>query len=139
MKMWLLIAATVSVVAGVFAIFLMNYSRAASGAEIPGEYFFALGNVSQAISVSGDGTYQSVVYVSGKKSWSDHGSWQQDNVGGKSGVTFAKFRFGIPGYSVRPGYWFVVPEMTIMGKGELCFDPVTLPPVLIQRGLESEG
>ena len=83
MKIWILFAAAVTVVAGASAIFLMNYSHAASSAEIPGEYDFALENVSQVIAVSRDGTYQNVVYVGGKKSWSDRGSWQQDNVGGK--------------------------------------------------------
>jgi hypothetical protein len=54
--------------------------------------------------------------------WSGRGGWTYEEQQGDAGITFAKFRFGIPGYSSERGYWFVVPQKTFTGQTKLCFD-----------------
>jgi hypothetical protein len=105
---------------------LAGCTREVDKAELPGRYEFSVDNLKQQITISADGKYTNALYRDGTLSWSDQRTWDYEKVQGKFGVTFNEFRFGIPGYSSQPGYWFVVPEKTLTGVKELCFDPDNL-------------
>jgi hypothetical protein len=96
-------------------------ARTLQEAELPGRYEFQINNLKQQVTVSGDHKYTNVLYRDSVVVWSDHGTWTYDER--RVGVTFGQFRFGIPGHSAQPGYWFVVPQKTFTGTKQLCFDP----------------
>jgi hypothetical protein len=97
-------------------------TRGMDKAEVPGIYEFGIDNLKQQITIGADGKYSNAFYQGGALVWSDQGAWTYEEQKGKPGITFAKFRFGIPGHASEPGYWFVVPEKTLTGVKALCFD-----------------
>lgn len=105
------------------AVMLAGCSRGLDKTELPGLYRFASDSLKQEVTVGADGTYVNTLYRDGKLVWLDQGDWAYEEQRGKTGVTFSKFRFGIPGHSTNPGYWFVVPEKAFTGAKKLCFDP----------------
>ncbi len=106
-----------------FVLALAGCTRGVDKAELPGRYEFSIDNLKQQITINADGTYTNAVYRDGTLSWSDQQTWDYEKVRGEFGVTFNKFTFNIPGFSSGSGYWFVVPEKTLTGTKELCFDP----------------
>ena len=92
-------------------------------ADVAGTYRFEGSAEVQEISVESNGHYVNSYFRDGSLIWRDEGKWQRDEVGGEQGITFSKFRFGLPDQSARPGYWFVVPERVLFGNVRLCFDP----------------
>jgi hypothetical protein len=108
-----------------FATMLLTIacSRRISPADLPGVFTAQMGAVSQQISVRADGTYSNVLYRDGKIEWSDENRWASELHSGTAGITFTEFRFGVPGYNARKGYWFVEPEWSFFGVKKLCFDP----------------
>jgi hypothetical protein len=123
MKFRLFLGLSILLLVGFSTYFVMSYSRVLASAEIPGNYAFKLGTVEEKITLLADGIYTNALRVNDQLAWEDKGTWSHDKIGNQSGITFAKFRFGVQGYSSRPSYWFVTPEKTIMGKKKLCFDP----------------
>lgn len=91
--------------------------------NVAGSYHFERSSEVQEISVESSGHYVNSYFRDGSLVWRDEGKWQRDEVGGEQGITFSKFRFGLPDQSARPGYWFVVPERALFGNVRLCFDP----------------
>ncbi|TAK40703.1 MAG: hypothetical protein EPO27_20575 [Betaproteobacteria bacterium] len=104
-----------------FTLTVSGCARSVDQAELPGRYEFRLDSLAQQVTIAGDGKYTNAFYRSGELIWSDQGDWTYERE--KQGVTFAQFRFGIPGHSTQPGYWFVVPEKSLVGIKKLCFDP----------------
>ena len=116
------------------ALVVAGCSREVGQPELPGQYEFSLDNMKQQVTVGADGKYSNAFYRDGALVWSDQGIWVYEESAEKKGVAFAEFRFGIPEYSsnrtqglglVVPdrGLWFVVPERTLTGIKEICFDP----------------
>jgi len=124
-----------------FALVLAGCSRSVEQSELTGQYEFSLENMKQQITIGADGKYTNAFYRDGALVWSDQGRWTYDKLAGKKGVAFAEFEFGIQEYSPaklgNPEYsgmprlpdsssrslWYVVPEKTLTGVRELCFDP----------------
>jgi len=104
------------------ALVLASCSRGVEQPELPGQYEFSLDNMRQQVTISVDGKYANAFYRNGALVWSNQGKWTYEESAGKKGVAFAEFRFGIPEYSSVQGLWFVVPEKTLAGIRELCFD-----------------
>ena len=98
-------------------------SRELDKAELPGVYSVESDSLKQVVTIRADGKYVNALYRDGKLAWSDQGGWAYEEQRGKTGVTFTKFRFGMPGHSADPGYWFVLPEKSLSGAKRLCFDP----------------
>ena len=123
------------------ALMLVSCSRGVEQSELPGQYEFALDNVRQQVTIDAEGKYVNALYRDGVLVWSDQGKWTYEKSAGKNGIAFTEFRFGIleysptklssPEYSGMPklpdssgrGLWYVVPEKTLTGTRELCFDP----------------
>lgn len=101
---------------------LVGCSGHVEKAQLPGSYEFMLDGIRQVVVVGADGKYTNTLYKDGAAAWSDQQVWTYEEQGGKYGVTFAGFRFGIPGHASAPGLWFVIPEKTLGGTKELCFD-----------------
>jgi hypothetical protein len=101
---------------------LTGCARQVGKDDLPGTYEFTLDAVKQTVVVSQDGQYTNTLYKDGLVVWSDRQQWTYEQQAGKYGITFAAFRFGIPGHSAEPGLWFVVPSKTLAGSKELCFD-----------------
>lgn len=106
-----------------FMVAIAGCSRGFNKAELPGIYAFERDSLKQEITISADGKYLNTLYLDGKPAWSDQGGWVYEDLSGKTGATFTKFRFGVPGHAAVPGYWFVVPEKSVTGVRRLCFDP----------------
>lgn len=124
-----------------FALVLASCSRGVEQPELPERYEFSLDNMKQQITIGADGKYTNAFYRDGALVWSDQGKWTYEELSGEKRIAFAQFRFGIPEYSpARSGapeysempklpessgrsFWFVVPEKTLAGIRELCFDP----------------
>jgi len=98
-------------------------SRDVDKADLPGRYSVESDSLKQEITIRVDGKYVNAFYRDGKLIWSDQGDWAHEEQKGKRGITFSGFRFGIPGHSAEPGYWFVLPEKSLWGAKRLCFDP----------------
>ena len=98
-------------------------SRGVGKTQLPDIYRFVSGNLKQEVTISPDGKYLNAFYREGSLVWSDREGWAYEEQKGESGITLAKFRFGIARHSDVPGYWFVVPEKTLTGVKKLCFDP----------------
>lgn len=98
-------------------------SRGLDQDELPGIYSVEGGRLKQEITILSGGKYVNSLYFDGKLAWSDQGDWAYEELKGKTGVTFTKFRFGMPGHPADPGYWFVLPETSFGGAKRLCFDP----------------
>ena len=98
-------------------------SRGVDKAELPGLYSVESDSLKQEVTIRADGKYVNAFYRDGKLAWSDQGDWAYEEQRGKTGITFTKFRFGMPGHSTEPGYWFVLPEKSVSGAKRLCFDP----------------
>jgi hypothetical protein len=94
-----------------------------SKSDLPDTYRFSIADVTQVVVVDADGKYKNTLFKDGAAIWSDEHSWTYEAHSGEKGVVFQKFRFGIPGRSSIPGWWFVVPSKTLRGFKELCFDP----------------
>lgn len=125
----------------ILILVLAGCSREVDQSELPGQYQFSLDNMRQQVTVSTEGKYVNAFYRDGALVWSDQGKWAYETSAGKKGVAFAEFRFGIPEYSPARldsheyseipklpdsssrSLWYVVPEKTITGTRELCFDP----------------
>jgi len=97
-------------------------SRGVDKADLPGVYFFEGKGLRQQITLNTNGEYLNALYADGVLSWTETGKWSYEQQGGKGGVTFSNFRFGLKDTAVGPGFWFVVPEKTIAGRKQLCFD-----------------
>src|SRR5262245_29333945 len=106
-----------------FALALTSCSRGVEKPEVPRFYEFATDDTKQQIAISADGKYVNTLYRRGAAVWSDQSDWAYEIRNGEGSVTFTRFRFGIPGHSSQPGYWFVIPEKTFTGNIRLCFDP----------------
>jgi hypothetical protein len=104
------------------ALVVAGCSSGVEQSELPGQYEFFLGDMKQQVTVSADGKYSNAFYRGGARVWSDQGAWTVEESAGKKGIAFKEFRFGIPEYSSNRGLWFVVPEKTLTGVKELCFD-----------------
>jgi hypothetical protein len=102
---------------------LAGCSRELDTAGLPGVYRYEGDGVKQEITVSANGKYRNVLYLEDRLMWSDEEDWEYEQVSGKFGITFSKFRFGIPGHRPLSGYWFVEPERSSSGVKRLCFDP----------------
>ena len=123
------------------AFLLASCSRSVERSELLGQYEFSLDNMKQKITIDADGKYTNAFYRDSALVWSDQGRWTYEKLTGEKRIAFAQFRFGIPEYSpARFGapeysempklpessgrsFWFVVPEKTLTGIRELCFDP----------------
>lgn len=103
------------------AMVIVGCTRHLERDDIPGAYEFQFDNLKQRITVAADGKYTNALYQGEALMWSDEGVWTYEEK--QKGVTFAQFRFGVPGHSPRRGYWFVVPQNTLTGIKQLCFDP----------------
>lgn len=90
--------------------------------EFPGVYRFDFGEGTEVIEVKSDGTYSNSLYTGKTLDWEDAGTWSVDNKMESVGITFNRFRFGVPDRSHVQGYWFVIPERSILGHKRLCFD-----------------
>lgn len=101
---------------------LAGCSNQVEKTQLPGSYEFTLDGLRQVVVIGADGRYTNTLYKDGVASWSDQQAWTYEEQGGKGGVTFTGFRFGIPGHVSSPGFWFVIPEKTFGGTTELCFD-----------------
>jgi hypothetical protein len=101
---------------------LVGCSDAVEKSQIPGVYEFALNDLRQTIEIAADGRYTNTFQKAGVTVWSDQQAWVYEAQGGKDGVTFTGFRFGIPGHPSAPGMWFVVPDKRFSGAKELCFN-----------------
>jgi hypothetical protein len=104
------------------AFLLGGCSRGLDRADLPGVYVFDGSGLRQQITLNMNGEYLNALYADGALSWTETGKWIYEQQGSKSGVTFSNFRFGLKDTSDRPGLWFVVPEKTIAGQKQLCFD-----------------
>jgi hypothetical protein len=104
------------------ALVVGGCSSGVEQSELPGQYEFSLEGMKQQVTVSADGKYSNAFYRDGAPVWSDQGTWTFEESAGKKGIAFMEFRFGIPEYSSNRGLWFVVPEKTLTGVKELCFD-----------------
>jgi len=104
------------------AFLLGGCSRVVDEADLPGVYVFEGNKLRQQITLKKNGEYLNALYGGGVLSWTETGTWVYEQEGGKSGITFSKFKFGLKDTPDVPGYWFVVPEKTIAGRRQLCFD-----------------
>lgn len=104
-------------------VWIAGCSRELDKAELPGVYSVESDSLKQVVTIRADRKYVNALYLDGKLAWSDQGGWAFEEQKGKTGVTFTKFRFGMPGHSADPGYWFVLPEKSVSGAKRLCFDP----------------
>lgn len=105
-----------------FALLLGACSRAVGKADVPGVYVFESKELRQRITVGRNDEYLNELYADGVLSWAETGTWAFEQEGGKNGISFSMFRFGLRDLSSTRGYWFVVPEKTITGRRRLCFD-----------------
>ena len=101
---------------------LSGCSQKIDRSELIGKYFANHGKAIDTIELKPDGTY--IYYYN-----SDNGNilsyinrWTFDYENKEPRITFEKFIFGLPGYSIRgPGYWDVEVEKS-WGKIRLCID-----------------
>ena len=104
------------------SVAMASCSRGVDKAELPGLYRAVSDSLKQEVTIRADGKYVNAFYRDGKLTWSDQGDWAYEDQKGKAGITFTSFRFGMPGLSAAPGYWFVFPEKSLTGTKRLCFD-----------------
>ena len=115
-----------------FLVFL-GCTQAVERREISGIYDFKLENIKQKVVIGEDGKYVNKFFRDDILVWADNGTWTYEKAGKQTGIALAEFRFalpeyslvkyGIPGNSSGRGLWFVVPEKTVSGMKQLCFDP----------------
>lgn len=91
--------------------------------SIAGIYVYEDDHVMQTIQIERDFSYTNVAYQDGEKLWSDRSNWEIDRIVDDEGISFESFRFAMPNHSELSGYWFVVPEKSLVGQIKLCFDP----------------
>ena len=104
-------------------IFLVGCSQAVSDSQMVGEYVFSRDEERQELSINLDGKYVNKFYEKDVVVWQVQGNWNYDsNSGAVRGIALNKFNFGLLEYA-SGGTWFVVPEKTLLGTIELCFDP----------------
>lgn len=103
-------------------LMLAGCARPLDRTEVPGTYEFAFDGLKQVVTVSSDAQYTNSLYENGVQAWSDRHEWTYEQQAGRYGITFSSFRFGVPGHSPQPGFWFVVPTRTLGGSKQLCFD-----------------
>jgi hypothetical protein len=105
-----------------FLLFLSGCNHAVDKAHLPGAYSFKENGIEQKVEIDSDGEYVNSLFTNGVLSWSETGQWAYDTESNERGITFSKFRFGLPNTSTVQGFWFVVPTQPILGKRQLCFD-----------------
>lgn len=103
-------------------LLLASCSGGVSDSDLIGTYVAQQGDVRQEIVVQSGGRYSNTLYKSGNVEWREDERWVREVVANRSGVTFSRFRWGLPGYSFAQGYWFVSPEKNFLGRVKLCYD-----------------